>query len=75
MAKRMRFWVQILVGLAVAVGGWALFNLVRALLQTVLADVGLVSEIQQSLAIFVLVLVILLALGLGFKDSLKKLAK
>jgi len=74
-SMKSRFWLQILIALLVAVGGWAIFNFVRVILQNVFATLGITSEAGQSLAMVVLVVVVLASLGIGFRKSLKRLVQ
>lgn len=57
----------------VGVGGWALFTLIRLLIQKLLSSIGINSEILQVFIILVLVIILLFTLGFTFKKSLKKL--
>jgi len=63
----------IIMAILVGVGGWALFTLIRLLIQKLLSSIGINSEILQVFIILVLVIILLFTLGFTFKKSLKKL--
>ena len=64
---------KVIITLLLMVGGWAIFMLIRLLLEKFLINIGIVDEIIQMSIIVFLVIGSLTLLGYGFKKSLKKL--
>ena len=75
-SKQARFYKQLFVALLVAVGSWAIFNVARLLLATLLENrFGIVDELTQSLYLAGGIILLLLILGYSFRRSLKQLVR
>lgn len=70
-------WIKgIILGLLVAIGGWALFQLALKLVQNGLAAIGLTNELWGNVAIVLFVIVALfVGWHTGLKGAVKKLVK
>jgi hypothetical protein len=75
-SKQARFYKQLAVALLVAVGSWAVFNVARLSLATLLENrFGIVDELTQSLYLAGGIILLLLILGYSFRRSLKQLVR
>ena len=75
MAKDISYWKSILIAVALMVGGWAVFSLVRLGVGQLLAKWGVANEATQYIVIIFVVVAILLLAGFGVKAAIKKLIK
>lgn len=74
-SNNFKFVLGIIIALLIAVGSWAIFNLAKLGIDTILIDLGVVNPVYQLLVLIGIVVVLLLILGYSFKDSLKKLVR
>ena len=70
-------WVKgLLLGILIAVGGWAVFQLVLSLFKTIMEKIGLINPIFQYIAIIVvIVLVMIVGWHTGLKGAVRKLVR
>lgn len=69
------YWESLLIALALMVGGWAVFSLIKWGVQTLLIKWGVQNEWSQYVIIILFVIVVLVLAGFGVKTAIKKLVK
>ena len=74
MVKTWKFWKGTLLALLVALGGWALFALVRSSVELLLIKVGITSEFMIYGIIIIGVVIILSLLGFTSNKIVKRLS-